>query len=88
MAHNMKVEIRPHKNKDGSESKTKKDYVVIDRPRKGCQIEVGVVSSQKAADSLIDVTRKMLHTNHMRKNPNDKHFLRKHGYKPFKETAK
>lgn len=79
MAHHFRVKVRPHRNKDGTPSKTKKDYVVIDRTRSGSS-EVGVVSSRKAADDLIEVARKMLHSEHIKKHPNDRAFLRKHGY--------
>jgi hypothetical protein len=79
MAHSFRIKTVPHINKDGKPSATKHDYVVIDRTRSG-SIEVGVVTSQKAANDLIDAARKMLHSNHLRNHPNDRAFGQKHGY--------
>lgn len=78
MAHNFRIKPVPHKNKDGSESKSKKDYVVIDRKRKGTRI-VGIANSQKAANQMIEDERAVIIWNHANKNPHDQHFLNKHG---------
>lgn len=72
----MKVDIRPHKNKDGSDSKVRKDYVVIHRGRGG-RYEVGVAKSQNAADEMIEQHRMELRARHMDQHPNDKQFMRK-----------
>lgn len=77
MAHKFSVKPVPHKNKDGTLSEKKRDYEVWDRSR-GKKQRVGVVSSQKAAEDLISVARKMLVSNHLRKHPKDHAFKTKH----------
>jgi hypothetical protein len=78
MAHHIKVLSRPHKNKDGSESKTKKDHLVIDRHR-GKKVVVGVATSKKAADEMIEEYRVGVRWTHAVTNPHDHAFLSKHG---------
>ena len=80
MSHKFKVEPIPHRNKDGSLSKTKKSYRVIDRTRSGPRL-VGVESSQKAAENLIALERGALQLHHLAMHPNDLAFKRKHGIK-------
>lgn len=81
MAHQIKIRPRPHKNKDGSESKTKRDYVVVDRTRGGRVIEVGVGSTLRAAENLVTDYRNKLVADHLEKHPNDTAFKAKHGIK-------
>lgn len=76
MAHRIKVEEIPHKNKDGSFSQTKKDYRVIDRTRSG-RVEVGVASSRKAVTDLIAEYRLQVVQKHLSRNPDDLAFLSK-----------
>lgn len=78
MAHNIKIKVRPHTNKDGTPSKTKKDYVVVDRHR-GKVVEVGVETTKKGAEALVDVRRRLVIQEHMRNHPNDRAFMQKHG---------
>ena len=80
MAHKLKVEIVPHTNKDGSPSKTKKDYILTDRTR-GKKLQVGVASSQKALDQLMVDYRSAQAEMHLSKHPNDRAFRQKHGVK-------
>jgi hypothetical protein len=80
MSHKFKVEVIPHRNKDGSPSKTKKDYRVIDRTRSGPRL-IGVETSQKAAQGLIDQARVDIVAEHLAKHPNDLAFKKKHGVK-------
>lgn len=77
MAHKITVVVTPHKNKDGSESKSKKDYEVWDRSR-GNKTRVGVATSQKGAQELIDEHRMSAHTRHLLEHPNDLAFQNKH----------
>jgi hypothetical protein len=78
MAHHIKIKVRPHINKDGTESKTKCDYVVIDRFR-GKQVEVGVASNRKAAENLITLRRKEVLAEQVQNHKNDPQFKSKHG---------
>ena len=78
MAHKFSVKITPHQNQNGSLSKTKKDYTVYDRSR-GKKVLVGVATSQKGANELIEHTREMKHADHLAKHPNDTAFKTKHG---------
>lgn len=80
MAHKIKVDILPHTNKDGSPSKTKRDYIITDRGRKGRR-EVGICTSQKAADMLIEEYRSHLSEIHLNSHPNDKAYRAKHKIK-------
>ena len=84
MAHHIKIEPRPHINKDGSPSKTKKDYVVVDRHR-GKTVEVGVETTMKGAEALVDVRRRLVVQEHMRNHPNDRAFMQKHGLVEIKK---
>ena len=77
MAHNIKITPIPHKNKDGSESKTKKDYRVTDKTRRKV-IEVGVASSQKAAEALVSEHRSRVFAAHHAIHPGDRAFNKKH----------
>lgn len=77
MAHHFKVESRPHLNKDGSPSKTRREYRVIDRPRKNRRL-IGEVSSQKDAQVLLQSAREAVIRLHADQHPNDRAFLRKH----------
>jgi len=76
MAHNFRVKVVPHKNKDGTAAKKKKDYVVIDRSRSGSR-QVGVASTRKAADGLIAMERDRLVQVHSMAHPNDRAFHNK-----------
>lgn len=76
MAHKFRVKVVPHRNKDGSESKTKKDYEVWDRTRSGRRL-VGVRTTRKSADALIGDERSRLVLEHANTHPNDKAFLNK-----------
>lgn len=78
MAHHFKVEERPHQNKDGSTSKTKKDYVLIDRTRRGSRV-IDVLSSVSNVKGRLMIERKLLIMAHLEKHPNDMAFRRKHG---------
>jgi hypothetical protein len=78
MAHNFRIKVVPHKNKDGTESATKKDYEVWDRPRRGGRRLVGVESSMKRATDLIAAERLLLVTEHLSQHPNDLAFVTKH----------
>lgn len=77
MARKYRIKTVPHKNKDGSVSKTKKDYVVIEKNR-GKKREVGVASSGKAAEEMIDEDRRRAFHRHLYSHPNDKMFRAKH----------
>lgn len=78
MAHSIKVEIRPAKNKDGSDSKRKKIYTVIDRHRKH-RVQLAEVSTQDEVDSVIELRRESARESHLKKHPNDTAYRRKHG---------
>lgn len=80
MAHKFRVQVVPHRNKDGSESASKKDYRVLDRSR-GKTRTVGVESSQKRAQELIDTERERLVAQHASSHPRDTAFFRKKGTK-------
>jgi hypothetical protein len=70
MAHHFKIETRPHVNRDGSESESKKDYVVIHRGRGG-RYEVGVFTSRSRAVDGIANERTRLIEQHKTNHPND-----------------
>ena len=57
MAHHLKVETVPDTNKDGSPSKTKKTYLVYDRPRRGGKILKGKTTSKKMLPQLLNDVR-------------------------------
>lgn len=78
MAHHFSVKTVPHKNKDGSPSKTKKDYEVWDRSR-GKKTLVGVATSKKGAEELKDSERFSIMMRHINRHPHDHAFLNKHG---------
>lgn len=78
MAHHLKVVARPHKNKDGSDSKTKKDYVVTDRTRQGVEF-VGVATSKQKLEEIKTKFREVVVQAHLDRHPNDLAFKRKHG---------
>lgn len=77
MAHRFKVVARPHTNKDGSASKTKKDYFVIHTGRGGRRVLPA--RSRTEAEFLIDEERQALIDLHLMRHPNDVNFRRKHG---------
>jgi hypothetical protein len=77
VAHRLKVVVRPHTNKDGSISKTRKDYEVIDRTRKQ-RLPVGLVHNKKDLDLMTGAYWESVHLRHLRTHPNDKAFLAKH----------
>lgn len=52
MAHHIKIKSKPHQNKDGSLSASKRDHVVTDRHR-GKKRVVGVATSRKAAEQMV-----------------------------------
>ena len=76
MAHRIKIERPAHINKDGSESTSKRDYRVVDRTRRG-RVVVGLATSQKECDRLVEEHRQKMVGDHARKHPNDRAFLRK-----------
>jgi hypothetical protein len=80
MAHHIRVIPIPHKNKDGTESQSKKDYLILDRTR-GKKIEVGVVTSRARVDEEIEKWRQFCYRSHAANHPNDHHFIRKHSGK-------
>ena len=77
MSHKIKIHAVPHKNKDGTDSKVRKDYHVYDKHR-GKKTLVGVASSRSAADEICNVYRGELILRHVKKHPNDNHFFSKH----------
>lgn len=77
MAHKIKVDVIPHTNKDGSPSKTRKDYIVTDRTRQG-RVEVGLVHNKVDLDNLVDSYRTWVIDNHLIRHPNDRAFRRRH----------
>lgn len=78
MAHHFRIKPVPHKNKDGSDSKSKRDWQVLDRTRQGTRV-VGIVTTKKAAENMIDHERAGVVMDHAAKHPNDHKFLDKHG---------
>lgn len=78
MAHSFKVDVRPAKNKDGSDSKRKKIYTITDRHRKH-RVVLGEVHTLPEVNSTIEAARANAHAEHLRKHPNDMAFRRKHG---------
>ena len=79
MAHKFKVVERPAKNKDGSDSKRKKVYSIIDRCRSGRRMVVDGLTSKKEVELAIAWAREDLVSNHLSKHPNDKAFIAKKG---------
>lgn len=77
MAHKKKIEVIPHKNKDGKFSHKVKDYQVVDRTR-GKRVVVGVASTLRAADDMWDSYRNKVVAQHLRNHPNDVAFQLKH----------
>lgn len=77
MAHQLKVETVPLKNKDGSDSKTKKQYRIWDSTRGGRRL-VETCLSKKGVELAINKERTRLIEAHRAKHPNDQHFARKH----------
>jgi hypothetical protein len=83
MAHRIKIEVKPHRNKghgkqvEGPLSATKKDYVVVDRHR-GKRVVVGVASSPKEAAQIITEHRQLVMAKHLMNHPNDQAFKAKH----------
>ena len=78
MAHNIKVETVAALNKDGSPSKTRKNYMIYDRTRRG-KIFMGKCTSKKELNAHLLDLRSDFIAEHLRKHPNDKAFQRKHG---------
>jgi hypothetical protein len=76
MAHKFRIKPVPHKNKDGSDSKSKFDYHVLDRTRQGTRV-VGVATTKKAAEELVEVERQRLIGDHVKRHPNDQSFRNK-----------
>lgn len=56
MAHKIKVTTKPHFNKDGSKSETKKDYLVTHRHRK-TKMLIGRFTNRKAADEACEAEK-------------------------------
>lgn len=79
MAHHFKVVTVPHVNRDGSNSKTRKDHLVYHRKRRGGYRLLAVESSRRAAQEVVDVQRQVILDEHLRHHPNDRNFQRKHG---------
>lgn len=82
MAHKVKVRVVPHRNKDGSLSDVKKDYLVVDKTRRGL-VTVAVCNSWAAAKKALDEYRVQIFYAHKSKHPNDQAFLNKHGEAKF-----
>lgn len=77
MAHNIKVETVAALNKDGSPSKTKKNYMIYDRTRRG-KVFMGKCTSKKELDNRLDEIRGSILDKHRWAHPNDLAFKRKH----------
>lgn len=56
MAHHIKIKTKPHQNKDGSISETRKDHIVTHRHR-GNKTIVGTFTSRKAAEAAREEER-------------------------------
>lgn len=76
MAHKIKVLSKPHVNKDGSESKTKKDWFFRDRNRSGVFVSE-LYGTQKEAQRESEIYRDRLADEHVKRHPNDTNFLNK-----------
>jgi hypothetical protein len=74
--HKFRIQMRPHRNKDGTFSKTRKDYVVIDKTR-GKRKRVGVAPSRAKAEEVVFNARQDEVFRHLTEHPNDLAFLRK-----------
>lgn len=78
MAHKFKVVVRPHKNKDGSDSKTRKDRFVVHTGRGGRRVR-GPFSNDIQVQDHIEAERERLIAAHLHQHPRDMNFRRKHG---------
>lgn len=78
MAHKYVVKIVPHLNKNKTRSKTKKDYEVWDKARKKPARLVATVTNKDAISDAIAEDRQRLVDEHLRNNPSDRNFVRKH----------
>lgn len=81
MANHIKVETIAASNKDGSISKTRKNYIVLHRGRRGGNKVVAVCKTKKELDIELKHLRQDFIDIHLAKHPNDLAFLRKHGIK-------
>lgn len=71
----------PHLNKDGSLSKTKKDWQVWIKGRRGKKEKIFEGSTKAGAESAEKNAREFARQTHLENNPNDLHFKNKHGIK-------
>lgn len=78
MAHSFKVVPEPLSNKNGTPSKTRRRYKVVDRTRGGTRL-IGYAKTKKDIPALLDQAREAALESHLRRHPNDLHFQRKHG---------
>lgn len=76
MAHVITVFPKAHINKDGSESKSKKDWFFRDRNRGGVFVSDPYPSKKAAEDASLEY-REDKRREHMEKHPNDLNFKRK-----------
>ena len=77
MANSFKIVARKRRNKDGSTG-VKNEYAVFLRRRGSGTREVGLASSMKGAEHIIDQMREDFSLEHIRKHPDDTHFIQKH----------
>lgn len=57
MAHKIKFHTKPHENKDGTISETRKDYIVTHKKRRGRRQVVATVHSLKAANEAVEAEK-------------------------------
>lgn len=77
MAHQLKVEFVPGKNKNGSPSKTRGIWKIYDRTRRG-KVFLGQTEVKGEVPDLLDERRRDFIQEHLANHPNDMAFRRKH----------
>lgn len=78
MAHKIRVKAVPHRNVNGTLSKTKKDYIVKCHSRKKTCF-TAQATTQKAADTLVESHRMDHFVTHRLLHPKDNAHHAKHG---------
>lgn len=78
MAVHITLKQVPHLNKDGSLSKTKKDWQVWVRERSGRKHKIFEGSTKAGAESAERNFRDEKSSLHLANNPNDQHYKNKH----------